>query len=111
MQVKVKYVADFYPSTFIPSEKISQRYLLIPDMKTLQPNKTYSDIPDEEWELFKKSVKNVSEWMAINKPFFDMTGYSCDKIGVSYTAFRHQGTKCRSLYGRLFITSRFVGYH
>lgn len=38
--------------------------------------------------------------MAIDKPYFDMSGFSCNKIGVSYTAFRRQPNSCTNRYGR-----------
>ena len=93
-------MADFYPSTFVPSEKLVHRYLLVPDMSTFQETAPFPDISEEEWTAFGKSLKNVSEWMAVNKKLFDMSGFKCDKIGVSHTAFRNQNDGCRKPFGR-----------
>ena len=96
----MEYVADFHPNTFIKSSKLMHRYLLIPHLKTLPSTKPFADVSINEWNSFKKSIKNMSEWMAIEKPYFDLSGFSCNKIGVSYTAFRHQPNSCRNRYGR-----------
>ena len=95
-------MADFYPSTFVRSEKLVHRYLLVPDISTMPygEEKSYPDISNAEWNMFNASVNNVSEWMAINKNLFDLSGFSCNKIGVSYTAFRHQPNRCNNPYGR-----------
>ena len=94
-------MADFYPSTFVKSEKLVHKFLLVPDMSTVPSSeKSYPDISNAEWDMFQASVKNVSEWMAIHKDLFDMSGFTCNKIGVSYTAFRHQTNRCQRQYGR-----------
>lgn len=93
-------MADFYPNTFIESEKLVHRYLLVPDQTTIPSRKPFGDIRDPEWRSFIRSIKNVSEWMAVNKGYFDMSGFSCNKIGVSYTAFRRQPHPCTNRYGR-----------
>ncbi len=98
--MKVEYVADFYPSTFLKSQKLMHRFLLIPDLPTLPNRRPFTDVSSLEWKKFTTSVKNMSEWMAIDKPYFDMSGFSCNKIGVSYTAFRRQPNSCTNRYGR-----------
>ena len=102
--MKAEYVADFHPSTFLQSQKLMHRYLLVPDLRTLPPRKPFTDLSVLEWTSFKRSINNMSEWMAIEKPFFDMSGYSCNKIGVSYTAFRRQPNSCTNGYGRQALT-------
>ena len=99
-QVKVEYISDFHPSTFIKSDKLVHRFILIPDHSTLPSDPPFPDLTPEEWKVFKISVNNMSEWMAINKEYFDMVGFTCNKIGVSYTAFRRQPHGCQDKYGR-----------
>ena len=99
-QVKAEYVADFHPNSFVESKKLAHRFLLVPDMSTLPSTVPFPDVDTREWNTFVSSVKNISEWMAIEKQYFDLSGYSCNKIGVSYTAFRHQPNRCVSKYSR-----------
>lgn len=106
--MKVEYVADFYPNTFIPSGKLVHRFLLIPDLKSILPNSPFPDITRHEWDSFKNSVRNMSEWMAIDKHYFDLSGYSCNKIGVSYTAFRRQPNACQNRYGRQVLYPKML---
>lgn len=108
-QVKVEYVADFHPSTFISTDKLVHRYLLIPNVETLSPDPPFPDVPPQEWKHFMKSVQNMSEWMAIDKTFFDMSGFSCNKIGVSYSAFRRQPHACARKYGKWVNVALLVG--
>ena len=82
------------------SAKLQHRFLLIPDLNTENFVKPFDDITGKEWRLFKASTKNMSEWMAVDKPLFDMSGYTCNKIGVSYSAFRHQPNACGNRFGR-----------
>ena len=97
MQLRVEYVADFHPSTFMPV--LAHKYLLVPNPKEDK------DAPDLSSDLketlphvfgYEKFVKNVSEWLLVDKHFFDMSGLHCNKIGVSYTAFKHQPARCSS---------------
>lgn len=100
MQVKAEYVADFHPSTFIKSEKLVHKYLLVPDMKTLPRVRPYGDLSHNAWRNFKNSVRNMSEWLAVDKSYFDLSGTRCNKIGVSYTAFKYQPHPCDNPYTR-----------
>lgn len=93
-------MADFYPSTFMSSEKLQHRFLLVPDLKTEKSLKPFDDVSDNEWRTFKVSIRNMSEWMAIDKPLFDMSGFTCNKIGASYTAFKQQANACGNRFGR-----------
>jgi len=45
------------------------------------------------------SIHNASEWLVINKHYFDFSGSSCNKIGVYYSAFRNQESRCTNRYG------------
>lgn len=73
-------MADFYPNTFIESEKLVHRYLLVPDQTTIPSRKPFGDIRDPEWRSFIRSIKNVSEWMAVNKGYFDMSGFRVTRL-------------------------------
>ena len=101
LQVKAEYVADFHANSFVKSEKLVHRYLLIPDMNLLPRQPPFADIYYHQWKPFVDSVSNISEWMAIEKRYFDFSGFSCNKIGVAYTAFRRQPNPCTSRHGRL----------
>lgn len=94
MQLKAEYIADFYPSTFMDATKLAHRYLLVPDREHFTRPET-SDAR-KDWD----SIHNMSEWIAPPKHYFDLTGLSCNKIGVHYSAFRNQGTRCYTLVGR-----------
>ena len=82
---------------------LSNRYLLAPDTKNNNPylgHKVFHEQEKSTLKRFLKSLGNVSEWMAVPKPMFDLTGKSCNKIGVGYTAFRTQPQMCVSKWGR-----------
>ena len=74
--------------------KLAHKYLLIPDT-TSKENKG-NTANAAIW----KSIDNASEWMAVTKHHFDFTGWSCNKIGVSYSRFRNQGSRCLTPVGR-----------
>lgn len=115
-QVKAEYIADFNPSEFVQTAKLANRYLLVPDSDILSlqnpPPKVYYAQSPIEHAQFIDSFRNASEWMAVPKTMFDLTRSSCDKIGVGYSAFKHQATKCTTKMGRsvmyynvMFLTS------
>ena len=100
IQIRAEYLADFYPATFLNlGLTIMHRYVLVPDSSTTRYEsvKSYPDISNKEWSDFMKSIKDPSEWMAIEKPKF---GTDCDEIGVSYPAFKNQPNRCSRRYGR-----------
>lgn len=115
----MEYVADFTPAEFVLTEKLSNRYFLVPGEKTavlfenfggyespVDPNiysylyNVYPAQPLHEKTSFIKSLLNVSEWMLVPKPLFDLEGGTCNKIGVGYTPFRYQEARCQSKLGR-----------
>ncbi len=98
--MKAEYVADFHANSFVKSEKLAHRFLLVPDTSTLPNSIPFPDVDRRQWNTFVRSVKNISEWMAIEKQYFDLSGFSCNKIGVSYTAFRRQPNRCTNPYSR-----------
>ena len=66
---------------------------MIPDLKKMNE---FSDEWFEEANItgYSSSVKNASEWLLVDKQLFDFSGLHCNKIGVSYTAFRNQEDGC-----------------
>lgn len=97
MQVKAEYIADFHTSDYMPV--MAHKYLLVPD-----PNLVKS--APQNWKNwanrngFLASIQNPNEWLAVGKEKFGLSGYHCNKIGVSYQAFRNQPNRCEDLYGR-----------
>ena len=85
---------------------LAHKYLLVPDSKLLQK-------PPAEWMRWAKSmgiwesIKKPEEWLAVGKEKFGLSGYHCNRIGVSYQAFRNQPNRCTSVFGR-FVTVSLV---
>ena len=71
-------------------------YLLVPDKEL-----DFSD----EWKADAKdsglwaSIDNVSEWLLVGKENVELSGFFCNKIGVSYNGFRNQGERCTTKIG------------
>lgn len=109
-QIKITYIADFNPSQYPSVTKIVHRYLLVPadldkvpnlrNPYTYYKNKVYRGQYYSELRKFITSLRNVSEWMVVEKDKFDFSRSSCNKIGVGYTAFRYQTDACTSRMGR-----------
>jgi len=95
----VEYIADFNPSTFVSTMVLSNRYLLVPP-NVADKGKVFAGQSSEQQRQFMNSRRNVSEWMVVPKPMFDMTGRGCNKIGITYTGFRNQETFCQREFGR-----------
>ena len=74
--------------------KLAHKYLLVPDAANVGKKGNFAN--EEIWT----SISNVSEWMAVTKHHFDFTGWSCNKIGISYARFRNQGSRCTTPVGR-----------
>lgn len=107
IQVNVQYIADFYSSNFEPS--LANKFLLIPDLDKLKgASKAWLDGAQQSGLL--NSLKNASERLLVPKEYTDFTGFSCDKIGVHYTAFRNQGSKCSQHFGR-FVVVEFCDFN
>ena len=72
---------------------LAHKYLMIPDLRKL---KTFSSkwISAADSFGYYKAIQNVSEWLLVDKHQYDFTGLHCDKIGVSYSAFRNQPDRC-----------------
>ncbi|KAL5463657.1 hypothetical protein EMCRGX_G032572 [Ephydatia muelleri] len=94
--VNVQYIADFYSSSFEPS--LANKFLLIPDLDKLK-GATKAWLNGAQQSGLLDSLKNASERLLVPKEYTDFTGFSCDRIGVHYTAFRNQNSKCSQHYG------------
>lgn len=78
---------------------LAHKFLLIPDTKNMDNfSKDWRDEANSTGYL--ASVRNASQWLLVDKHRFGLSGYHCNKIGVSYTAFTHQGSKCSSTIDR-----------
>lgn len=104
IQVNVQYIADFYSSSFEPS--LANKFLLIPDLDKLK-GATKAWLNGAQQSGLLDSLKNASERLLVPKEYTDFTGFSCDRIGVHYTAFRNQNSKCSQHYGR-FVFCAFI---
>ena len=88
LQLKAEYIADFYPDTFMDTGGIVHNYLLVPDLSTFS-------------ESAKPWFGDASHWLLIPKHEFDLTGLTCNKIGVGYSAFRSQNAyQCKQGFFR-----------
>ena len=78
---------------------LAHKFLLIPDISDID---TFSKDWRDEANMtgYLSSIMNASEWMMVDKHRFGLSGYHCNKIGVSYSAFTHQGSKCHSIIDR-----------
>ncbi len=72
----VKLVGDFYPSSNPPD--LSSMYLLIPTSPSTNP----------------LVQEGSTAWMLVSASEITFTGLECDKIGVSYTPFQTESSKC-----------------
>ena len=75
--ILVKLIGDFIPTDLHPRD-FSDKYLCMPTKP--------------ENHLFVKQGKY--RWMLIDKIRFTLDGSECNKIGVGYSAFRHQTDRC-----------------
>jgi len=71
-----RLIGDFLPSTEIRS--FSNYYLLIPSYPSNHP----------------MVIQGPLNWLLIPKEYFSLDGRECNKIGVSYSAFRNQQNRC-----------------
>ncbi|XP_044476823.1 protein HAPLESS 2 [Mangifera indica] len=78
--LRVNLIGDFVGYTNIPSYE--EFYLVIPRQ----------DHPGQPQDL----GRNFSMWMLLERTRFTLDGFDCDKIGVSYEAFKAQPSFCSS---------------
>jgi hypothetical protein len=45
----------------------------------------------------------MEDWLIVDKTAVDLTGRTCDKVGVSYSAFRLQNRACSQPMGRCVL--------
>ena len=75
------------------------KYLLIPDIKKINSFPSSWRTSAQQSGLWQ-SIQNASEWLLVGKEKFAFSGRHCNKIGVSYSAFKHQSDGCTNVYGR-----------
>lgn len=78
------FVGDFAPPQ-APVE-LSGKYLLVPEMRALS-----TEAAAAHPQL--KHGGGPEDWMLLDKTHFALDGTVCNKIGVGYSAFRHQSGK------------------
>ena len=76
-KISIKIIGDFLPSNNLPND-LSSYYLLIPSY----PKNNI------------KVIEGKINWMILEREKFSLDGRECDKIGVSYYAFKTQGNRC-----------------
>lgn len=82
---------------------LAHKFLLIPDLRSVNTFPPAWRAAAQRSGLLQ-SIYNASEWMLIGKENFDFSGRHCNRIGVSYTAFRNQQDPCSNRLGRLVAT-------
>lgn len=80
-KVIARLIGDFLPSFSITD--FSNYFLLIPSYPINHPMVT----------------QGALNWMIIPREYFTIDGRECNKIGVSYSAFRNQENKCQMKIG------------
>ncbi|EGR34043.1 hypothetical protein IMG5_026080 [Ichthyophthirius multifiliis] len=83
----VKIIGDFFPTQ--PPPVYNNVYLVRPT-----PNR-----PQANNELRVRVLEGISNWMLIEKNQFTLDGTECNKIGVSYAAFRRENGSCSKQIG------------
>ena len=76
-KISIKIIGDFLPSNNLPND-LSSYYLLIPSY------------PKDNIKVIEGKIN----WMILEREKFSLDGRECDKIGVSYYAFKTQGNRC-----------------
>ena len=76
-KISIKIIGDFLPTNNLPND-LSSYYLLVPSYPK-------NDV---------KVIEGKINWMILEREKFTLDGRECDKIGVSYYAFKTQGNKC-----------------
>ncbi|XP_062502585.1 hapless 2-like [Corticium candelabrum] len=101
-KVRAKWIGDLD----IPEKlhDLSQKFLLIPSDQTYgeaDHTDTINNVTYTSSAHFKAMQDAGSkEWLFIDKSMFDFTGSKCNKIGVSYEAFKFQENRCYDKKGR-----------
>ena len=103
LQVKAEYIADFYPDTFMKASAMANKFVVVPDVEDIQ-NKIRNDksiLEELKTDSQDKFLENMTEWLALDQTAFSLTGGGgCNKIGVTYTDFKLQGSFCSNVMGR-----------
>ena len=88
--VVATFIGDFAPAK--APAVLNDQYLLVPDIRSLPPE-LVADHPQ------LSNGGGTGDWMIIDKDAFELDGSVCNKIGVGYTAFRHQSGFCNQQAG------------
>lgn len=79
---------------------LSHKYLLVPNLKLIN-SAPWSWKNKAKKSGMLDSIQRPSEWLLVGKEQFALSGLHCNRIGVSYSAFRNQGAdQCRNVKGR-----------
>jgi len=79
--VEAQLIGDF--ATFATPPVLSYKLLLTPSQPPTDP----------------RVLQGVSAWMFVDQTQVDLSGGTCDKIGVSFSAFRNQNNACSQPVG------------
>eukprot|EP00911_Craspedida_sp_UC1_P001627 UC1_evm1s1234 len=79
-RMRVKYLGDFALTRQL--EDLTSMLLLEPEP---------SSVADGSGYTHEQVVAGLPEWLLVDKTAVDLNGGTCNKIGVSYSAFRHHG--------------------
>lgn len=80
-----------------------QAEYIFPKLKNLalDPAKVSLLIPkDKSGTSNERILKNPDEYLVVNKSQIDLSGKSCNKIGVGYEGFFNQPNRCEKPQGR-----------
>mmetsp|Transcript_10828 Transcript_10828/g.24780 ORF Transcript_10828/g.24780 Transcript_10828/m.24780 type:complete len:677 (-) Transcript_10828:27-2057(-) len=77
-ELRVELVGDL--ATAVAPHRFDSDYLVVPSRPSDHPRINL--------------LRPLEHAMLIDKSMFDLSGRTCDKIGVSYTAFKHQANGC-----------------
>jgi hypothetical protein len=92
MDAKVELIGS-YASVVAPIP-FDDVYLLVPSRSNACDGSSH-----REQRCRERQQGHPSEWLYVDKHLVDASGLTCDRIGVSYTAFRSQSNRCRGRVG------------
>jgi len=77
-RVVARLLGDFAAYTNVLVDYGATKYLMVPSSPTSHP----------------RYVAGMSSWLLVDKTDVTLDGSVCDKVGVSYSAFRHHSNRC-----------------
>ena len=81
--VVARLLGDLAPYSGDMPDIGATKYLMVPSQPASHP----------------RVLEGVEAWMLVDKSAVTLDGLTCNKIGVSYTAFRNQANKCNAVAG------------